>query len=604
VSGGRREPSFGALLRSDGQVRFRLWGPGLAALTLRLEPAGRVLPMTAVGEGWFELVTDAAGPGSRYRFELPDGTFVPDPASRRQAGDVDDASVVTDPSAYRWRHPGWKGRAWREAVIYELHVGSFTPEGNFEGVARRLPALRDLGITAVELMPIAAFPGGWNWGYDGVLPYAPDSSYGTPDDLKALIDVAHGLGLMMFLDVVYNHVGPAGNYLHSYAPETFTDRHRTPWGPAIDFSRLPVRDFFIENAVYWIEEFRFDGLRLDAVHAIIDETEPHVLAELALRTRAAAGRDRHIHLVLENEYNEARWLDAGRGQDRFEAQWNDDFHHAAHVLLTGEDAAYFADFREVPVAHLGRCLAEGFAYQGETSLHRKRPRGEPSAHLPPTAFVNFLQNHDQIGNRGFGERLTQLSDPRALGVMMAILLLAPSIPLLFMGEEHGASEPFLFFVDFDPELCEAVRQGRRRELARFPGFVARAAEEPIPDPCARETRERSIIDWSKQTEPVHAAWLAHCRTLLALRSREIEPRLAREMTAPASYLVEGSLLRVAWRLGGDRLTLMAQLAATARRGAVEAPGRLLWANADVVPKEGALDELPAWFVGWYVAASS
>ena len=602
MTGERLDRAFGAVIEPDGTIRFRLWAPALPSVSLRLEEADRLLPMASRGEGWFELVTTEARAGSRYRFELPDGTRVPDPASRRQDRDVHDVSVVVDPAAYRWRHPQWRGRPWHEAVIYELHVGSFSEEGSFAGVARRLPALRDLGITAVELMPVADFPGAWNWGYDGVLPYAPDARYGTPEELKALVDAAHELGLMIFLDVVYNHFGPEGNYLHRYAPQTFTDRHRTPWGSAIDYSRQPVRDFFTGNAVHWIAEYRFDGLRLDAVHAIVDETEPHVLEVIAGSVREAAGPERHLHLILENEDNAARLLDGGAGEqgDRFDAQWNDDFHHALHVLLTGETAAYYADFAGRPIALLGRSLAQGFAYQGEVSAHRKKPRGEASAHLPPTAFVDFLQNHDQIGNRGFGERLTVLSDPEALRAMMAILLLAPQIPLLFMGEEHGATEPFLFFVDFDEALCEAVRRGRRRELQRFPGFRG-AADQPMPDPCAKETLDRSMIDWSKQADPYHAGWLEHCRNLLAVRAQEIVPRLGRPPAAPASFEVEGDLLRVEWTFGGgDRLTLLALLADAGRRDPCAVEGRPIWTSRQVVLYDGALGELPPWFVGWFL----
>lgn len=603
MTGERLQDAFGARLQPDGSVRFRLWAPALTSAFLRLEDEDRRRLMVSSGDGWFELVTPEARSGSRYRFELPDGTAVPDPASRRQDRDVSGASIVVDPAAYHWRCPDWRGRPWHEAVIYELHVGSFSQEGSFTGVARRLPALKALGITAVELMPIAEFPGGWNWGYDGVLPYAPDASYGTPEDLKALVDTAHELGLMIFLDVVYNHFGPEGNYLHSYAPQMFTDRHHTPWGSAIDFSRPPVRDFFAGNAAYWIEEFRFDGLRFDAVHAIIDETRPHMLEFIAATVREAAGPERHVHLILENEENAAWLLDGGLGErpDRFDAQWNDDIHHCFHVLLTGETAAYYRDFAERPVERLGRSLAEGFAYQGEHSAHRKKRRGEPSGHLPPTAFVAFLQNHDQIGNRGFGERLTRLADREALCAMMAILLLAPAIPMLFMGEEHGAEEPFLFFVDFHDELCEAVRKGRRRELDRFPGFHGDAAQ-PIPDPCARDSLDRSVVDWSKQADPVHATWLSHCRELLTLRAQEIVPRLGHPLAKPAAYSVEGDLLRVEWIFGGgDRLTLVALPAPTRRPGSLAVEGRPLWTSTQTVLDDGRLGDLPPWFVGWFLA---
>ncbi len=592
---------FGAECRPDGQVRFRLWAPAPGAVFVQLVDSGRRLAMEPVGRGWFELVTSEAGPGSRYRFELPDGLGMPDPASRRQDGDVHDASIVVDPAAYRWRHPQWKGRPWHEAVISEIHVGSFSPEGSFAGLKARLPELAGLGITAIQLMPVADFAGRWNWGYDGVLPYAPDGRYGTPEDLKALIDAAHGLGLMVFLDVVYNHFGPEGNYLHRYAPAAFTDRHRTPWGAAIDFSQGPMRDFFAHNAAYWIEEFRFDGLRLDAVHAIVDHGAPHVLESIAAAARAAAGPGRRIHLILENDDNAARLL----GGHPYDAQWNDDFHHAAHVLLTGERHAYYADYAEHPLRSFGRALAEGFVYQGEVSAYRGRPRGEDSAGLPTTAFVNFLQNHDQIGNRGGGERLAALADPRALRALMAVLLLAPSIPMLFMGEEHAAPEPFLFFVDFPPALARAVREGRKRELRRYPGFVG--AARALPDPAAPESFHRSAIDWSKRSDPVHAEWLRHCRELLALRRAEIVPRLSPPPRAPASFCVwEPDLLTVDWDLPcGERLRLLARLSAASGAVApVSAPGRALWTSARIAVHDGEVSELPAWFVGWFLDGAS
>ena len=384
---------------------------------------------------------------------------VPDPASRAQAGDVHGASVVVDPSAYRWRNEQWRGRPWKETVFYELHAEVL---GGFPGVANELTRLAELGITAVELMPIAEFPGARNWGYDGVLPFAPESSYGSPDALKSLIDAAHDNGLMIFLDVVYNHFGPDGNYLARYAPEMFRSDVNTPWGPAIDFRRKEVRRFFTDNALYWLIEYRFDGLRFDAVHAI---TEPDWLDEMAAEVREQIP-DRNIHLVLENDDNTVRHLARG-----FDAQWNDDGHHVLHLLLTGEQQGYYRDYADRPAERLARCLKEGFVYQGEPSPHRGgKPRGTASANLPPTAFVLFLQNHDQVGNRAFGERLAALAEPLALNAAVALQLLCPQIPLLFMGEEIASTAPFVFFTDDNDELAEAVRKGRRREFASFPKF--------------------------------------------------------------------------------------------------------------------------------------
>ncbi len=604
MRGARHDMPFGAQCLADGKIRFRLWAPALDALKLVLEDSGRMIPMHSIGDGWFELVSAEARAGSRYRFELPDGLRVPDPASRRQDGDVHDASIVVDPAAYPWRHVESRRRSWREAVLYEIHVGTFSEEGTFEGVGRRLGALAELGITAVELMPIADFPGRWNWGYDGVLLFAPDTRYGTPEDLKRLVDLAHELGMMVFLDVVYNHFGPEGNYLDRFAPQTFTDQ-RTPWGAAIDWSCGPVRDFFAHNAAYWIEEYRIDGLRLDAVHAIVDDSEPHVLETIALAARKAAGPGRPVHLVLENDNNSASLIGGeSPGSSRpYDAQWNDDFHHAAHVTLTGETAIYYADYASSPVRLLGRALAEGFAYQGEYSGYRKRPRGEPTAGLSSLAFVNFLQNHDQIGNRGLGERLSRLADPQALRAMSAVLLLAPSIPMLFMGEEHAAPEPFLFFVDFPAELADAVRHGRQSELAGYPGFEAR----PIPDPTAESSYRSSMIDWAKQAEPFHAEWLRHCRLLLAIRAQEIVPRLTKAIPVPASFRVDrNETLRVEWELGNaERLTLVAHLsAARVSAPGIRVSGRPIWTSARVTIYDEELADLAPWFVAWFIADSA
>jgi len=597
---------FGAEWRAKtGHTRFRLWAPALNSLSVHLIDIDERLSMKPAANGWFELVT-VARPGNRYCFELPDGFQVPDPASRQQERDVHGASIVVDPSSYRWRHPDWKGRPWHEAVLYEIHIGSFTTEGDFDGARGRLSALAELGITGIELMPVADFPGRWNWGYDGVLPFAPDTRYGTPESLKRLIDEAHGLGLMVLLDVVYNHFGPDGNYLHRYAADFFTEAHRTPWGPAIDFSQEPVRSFFAHNAAYWIEEYRFDGLRLDAVHAILHRDTPHVLQTIAGAARAA-GAGRLVHLVLENDNNDPSLI--GRSaptQARpYDAQWNDDFHHAAHVLLTGEGVAYYADYVGSSLESLARALAEGFAYQGERSSHRQRPRGAPTTGLASTSFVNFLQNHDQIGNRGFGERLVNLAHRPALLALRAILLLAPSIPMLFMGEEHWAPEPFLFFVDFPEPLAEAVRQGRRRELERHPGFPT-DSDAAIPDAASARSFRNSIVDWARQSDPGHSTRLAECRQLLALRAKEIVPRLADPPTAPARYRLhpEGGLT-VVWQFGsGERLTLVASLQDGPAESDVTVEGRPLWMSEEIEIREGRLGRLPPWFVGWFLSEAA
>jgi maltooligosyltrehalose trehalohydrolase len=491
-------------------------------------------------DGWFSLEA-TAGAGAHYRFRLDD-IAVPDPASRAQAGGIHGWSVVVDPGAYEWRAPDWRGRPWEEAVIQEVHPGVL---GGFAGVMQRLPELADLGITAIELMPIGAFGGTRNWGYDGVLPFAPAESYGSPDALKALIDRAHELGLMIFLDVVYNHFGPDGNYLGAYASAFFDPKVHTPWGGAVAVGREPVHSFFLENALMWLEEYRFDGLRFDAVHAIGDAV---FLDSLSGEIRARLG-DRAVHLVLENEDNDADRLAPGL----HDAQWNDDFHNVLHVLLTGETSSYYGDFADRPADRLARCLSEGFIYQGEGSPnHEGRPRGKPSAHLAPTSFVSFLQNHDQVGNRAMGERLTRLTSPAKLRAATFLLLLSPQIPLLFMGDEVGSEAPFLFFTDFHDELAQAVRDGRRKEFAKFAAFADPAARERIPDPNADETFRRSFPEPGPQVD----GWRAFYRDLIRLRREEIVPRL-RNARAQGAEAIGDAAVSARWRLGDGAILTIA-----------------------------------------------
>ncbi|MGB2941759.1 MAG: malto-oligosyltrehalose trehalohydrolase [Candidatus Macondimonas sp.] len=600
------EMPFGPQRLADGRMRFRLWAPGQDAPKLQLFDGltDHLLPMQARGEGWFDVITDRARTGQHYCFRLDSGLAVPDPASRFQPRDVHGPSELIDPAAYRWQHDHWRGRPWGEAVIYELHVGSFSPEGNYQGIIDRLDYLAELGVTALELMPLADFPGQRNWGYDGVLPFAPDSVYGRPEDLKRLIDAAHGHGLMVLLDVVYNHFGPDGNYLGAYAPSFFTARHNTLWGDAINFDdddSASVRAYFIHNALYWLEEYRFDGLRLDAVHAIRDDSEPHILEALAEAVRGRFGRAREAHLILENDANQARFLARdSTGRPHFHtAQWNDDFHHAAHVLATGEEVGYYRDFAAQPLQQLARCLTEGFAYQDDPSPFRNgEHRGEPSAHLPPTAFVNFLQNHDQIGNRALGERLTQLAPAPRLRALTEILLLAPSPPLLFMGQEWGSQRPFLFFCDFAGELGAAVSDGRRKEFAAFPAFADAAVRARIPDPTSPETFAASRLDWSESHHAENQQWLALHRQLLALRARHIAPLLALDGPPSAEAQVSGSLLRACWRWpGAVTLTLVANLSdKPAAFPAMTIDEPVIYHSAAV---DAASDRLPPWSVVWW-----
>ena len=544
-------------------TRFRLWAPAAHGVSLVLDAMGdaHALAMDAAGGGWFECVADA-GAGMRYAYRIDDRITVPDPASRANPDGVHGASAVVDPAGYDWHDDTWRGRPWEEAVVYELHVGTFTQGGTFADAAARLDDLVDLGVTAVELMPVAAFPGTRGWGYDGVLPFAPAACYGVPDDLKRLVDAAHARGLMVLLDVVYNHFGPEGNYLHLYAPQFFNPRHRTPWGAAINFDAEhseTVRSFFFHNALYWLEEFHFDGLRLDAVHAIADNSRPDFVTELAIRVREQIA-DRAIHLVLENDRNEARYLtrDAAGRAPLATAQWNDDVHHALHVLATGEDDGYYADYARDPLAHFGRALAEGFAWQGEFSPYRGAVRGERSTHLPPPAFVSFAQNHDQVGNREFGERIVRLADTGRLRALMACILLAPQVPLLFMGEEFAAATSFLFFCDFGPELADAVTRGRREEFSRFARFSAPSAREAIPDPSAISTFMASKLDWNDAQQPLGAQWHAFYRRCLALRRQHIVPWLG-GLSGGTFRVEHEALLRVEWSGREGRLHLIANL---------------------------------------------
>jgi maltooligosyltrehalose trehalohydrolase len=538
---------FGATLLEPGRARFRLWAPGAPRVELLLD-GSPPQPLRALEDGWHELDAPASA-GTRYRYRVG-AQVVPDPASRAQDGGPHGASIVVDPRAYEWRHD-WHGRPWTETVLYELHVAAC---GGYAGVVERLPVLAELGVTALELMPLADVPGARNWGYDGVLPFAPAAALGPPEALKALVDAAHGHGLMVFLDVVYNHFGPDGNFLPAYAPGFFRADVPTPWGAAIDFRRRAVRDFFIQNACYWLEEYRFDGLRLDAVHAITDET---FLDELAARVRgelAAAEPGRVVHLVLENEHNAARRL----GPGRFDAQWNDDAHNALHVLLTGEREGYYRAYAERPAACLARCLAEGFCWQGEPFPGRATLRGEPSAHLPPSAFVFFLQNHDQVGNRAQGERLTMLAEPDALRAAIALQLLCPQVPLLFMGEDWGSRVPFLFFTDFHGELADAVREGRRREFAKFAAWADPAARARIPDPNDPGTFRRSQPDFDAATASPRRA---EYRELLRLRREHVIPHLAGARAQGAQVLAERAV-EGRWRLGDGRtLRIAANLGA-------------------------------------------
>jgi malto-oligosyltrehalose trehalohydrolase len=592
--------AFGAEVRQDG-VLFRLWAPLQKEVRLKIEGCAAPRQMQARENGWHELFAADAAAGALYQFILADGLVCPDPASRFQPLDVHGPSEVIDPRAYRWTHPEWRGRPWEECVLYELHVGAFTAAGTFLGAAGRLDRLAELGITAIELMPIGDFSGDRNWGYDGVLPFAPDSSYGRPEDLKALIDAAHARGVMVFLDVVYNHFGPDGNYLPSYAP-VLTDKHTTPWGAAVNFDATgseTVREFVVQNAIYWIEEYHLDGLRLDAVHAMLDDSPRHILEDIASRVRAAAG-DREVHLILENEENDAFRLgrDASRRPRQFTAQCNDDIHHGLHAAASKENDAYYGEYAG-NTELLGRALAEGFSFQGQLMAYRGRHRGEPSAALPPTAFVSFIQNHDQIGNRAFGDRITEFAPFEAVRAIAAIYLLAPQIPMLFMGEEWAARQPFPFFCDYGSELAEAVKKGRQEEFARFPQFRDPANREKLPDPTTRATFLFAKLRWEDATDGVHAQWRDWYRRVIAVRHAEIIPRLAGIAGNSARWeIVEDMTVLVRWTMGdGAQLVLAANLKETATQSVDLPPGRPLWSEGSI--REG---QLGPWSTIWILLA--
>jgi maltooligosyltrehalose trehalohydrolase len=526
----------------DRRCDFRLWAPNARQVAL-LRPEAAPEPMKRDADGFFSVIVDAT-PGQRYRFEV-DGLAVPDPASRAQVDDVDGWSLLTAPAPV--------GRAlavrpWHEAVIAELHLGTATPEGTFAGLIERLPAFADAGYTVLELMPVADFPGRWNWGYDGVLLFAPDRAYGPHDDLRRLVDAAHGAGLGMILDVVYNHFGPSGNYLHHYAKDFFTEKVQTPWGAAIDLANPIVRRFFVENAVMWLRDYDFDGLRFDAVHAFPEDGGDALLEEIAEACRAVKA---DAYLVLENDDNAARWLARGdRLPRRYAAQWNDDIHHALHVAATGQTSGYYEDYAPDPLGALVRCLTEGFAYQGESSPHRGgAPRGEASADLPPDAFVAFSQNHDQIGNRPFGDRLTASLEPRAIEVLQAIVMLSPQIPMFFMGEESATTAPFPFFCDFEGELADAVREGRRREFA---GFFADhdGSVDDLPDPIAEATFQSAKIPW----DDAAAAHRARFRALAETRKRVLWPLFPSGYERAAAER-SGTAVLATWIFGAGAFTL-------------------------------------------------
>lgn len=574
---------WGAIFEPDGKAAFRLWGPAVADIHLLL-PGAR-LPMSRDEEGWHWLSVEGCVPGDEYMFELPGGRRVPDPASRYQPRGVEGPSVLTDPQDYRWLNTDWNGRPWHEAIIYELHIGAFTPEGTFAAATERLAWIASLGFTAIEIMPLSHFPGERGWGYDGVYPFAPYSGYGSPAELKALIDTAHGLGLMVLLDVVYNHFGPVGNFLPLYAPDFFCADSDTPWGKAIAFEQPAVRRFFLDNIRYWLSEFRIDGFRFDAVDQIRDGSELHIMQEIA--NLVALLRDRRFcHLVTEDASNGQVLKDNLR--KRFNADWNDDFHHALHVAVTGEDKGHYQPFAESAWHRAGDALAHGYLRKGE----EMRPSPSPGEVFSPTAYVHFLQNHDQVGNRAHGDRLYRALGPGIFKCLTEILLLSPQIPLFFMGDDHLSRRPFLFFADMGGEPGERVHQ-RLEEALKFGGLTHGISAADISDPADSTTFTRSKLDWSDagHTRP----WSAFLRRLIALRREHVLPLLATRKECVGRNLSNTpEFLWLEWKFGEALMALQANLSAEPRAISA-APGALVYPHPP--RREGFIE---AWTCHFYV----
>lgn len=516
-----RVPRLGAWVEEGARVRWRVWAPGHEALEVVLFDAegkpGRVLPMTQEPGGCFGAVLEGGGAGVRYKLRVDGEGPFPDPWSRSQPEGVHGPSEVVVPD-FAWTDAGWRGVEPEALVLYEVHVGTATPEGTFEALIPKLPELRALGVTALELMPLASFPGTRNWGYDGVDLFAPAAVYGGPEGLRRLIDAAHARGLAVFIDAVYNHFGPDGNYLRVYSPHYFTGRHHTPWGEALNYDgehSAPVRELVLSNVEMWIRDYHADGLRLDAAHAIVDDGTPHLLEEIAARARASAPH-RRVLVIAEDERNDTRLVrppsEGGYGLD---GVWADDFHHQMRRAFAGDSEGYYQDYTG-SAEDLVRTLKQGWFYEGQVSRNLGRARGTPAGGVEPWRFVYCIQNHDQVGNRALGERLGRDVSPAAFRAMSALLLLSPYTPLLFMGQEWNAGTPFLYFTDHHEELGRLVTEGRRREFASFKGF----AGEQVPDPQALETFERSRLDWGEPHQPSHAGVLTLYRELLALRATE------------------------------------------------------------------------------------
>jgi maltooligosyltrehalose trehalohydrolase len=542
--------NLGANVTYQG-VRFRVWAPNASILSLNVVGDPAEIPMHPEPKGYFTTFLANANPGTRYYYVLNGDRKRPDPVSRYQPEGVHGPSEVVDPKGFFWEDQDWKGTPLEELIIYEIHTGTYTQEGTFEAILPFLDYLKnELSVTAIEVMPVSQFPGERNWGYDGTYLYAPQHSYGGPNGLKRLINSCHQRGLAVILDVVYNHLGPEGNYLGDYGPY-FTDRYRTPWGPAINFDGPgsdEVRRFIIDNALYWVTEYHMDGLRIDAIHGIFDFSARHILFDIREAVHQQAKRlDRHLVVIAESDLNDVRVIEPpSKGGYGLSAQWNDDFHHCVHTLLTGERNGYYEDFGEIK--QLAKALQEGFVYDGQYSPYRKRRHGSSSKGLPPSKFVVFSQNHDQVGNRAKGDRLSSLVSFEALKLAAGMVLLSPNIPLLFMGEEYGEEAPFQYFVSHaDPELIEAVRKGRKEEFSAFQW------DGTLPDPQDEMTFLRSKIDLDLGQRGKYHILLEFYKKLIQLR-REIPSlsHLDKKGIKVEKFEREKTLL-MRWQYGEDRL---------------------------------------------------
>lgn len=548
--------TLGAQVEAGG-VRFRVWAPKRARVDVVLEEAGRSFPLMKDEAGYFSGLVPIATAGMLYRYRLDNGDTYPDPCSRYQPQGPHGPSLIVDPSTYAWRHPEWQGVRMQGQVIYELHVGTFTPEGTLDATIAQLDELKDFGVTLIELMPLAEFPGRWNWGYDGVDLFAPAHVYGDPDALKRFVDAAHERGLGVILDVVYNHFGPDGNYLPAFSDLYLTDRHPNEWGQAINFDGQgsgAVREFFIQNACYWITEFKLDGLRLDAVHAIYDDSPVHVLAELSRQARVAAGA-RSIVLIAECESQLITTIQSiENGGWGLDGVWSDDFHHISRVALTGRGQAYYSDYRGT-AQELLSVIKRGFVYQGQRYQWQKKPRGTVVKNEPASGFVFYLQNHDQVANHLHGDRIYALASHARYRAIAALLLLAPETPMLFMGQEFGASNPFLFFADHHSDLAAKVYEGRKKFLAEFPEYATPEAQAAVPDPADEATFQRSCLDLSERSR--HAPIYRLHKDLLRLRRDDaILSRQDRRSLDGATLSPQALALRYMGLADDDRLLVV------------------------------------------------